>query len=128
MGAVLGFCNDAYIGYFSSEDIAVQEGCNRFEVVDDEYIGEDGVVFFVKLTIDTYFDDVFDIIVITHSGKENIEMMSQLISPDNLMDICKFYVEKLPEEDRAQLSDIVDPAEIICSVELMNGIAYPDEY
>ena len=47
MGAVLGFNNDVYIGYFSSEDIAIQEGCNRFEIVDDEYIGEDGVVFFV---------------------------------------------------------------------------------
>lgn len=100
---VLGYTDYCFVGLFSDKEKASEVGCVEFREVEPEFVQEDSTVFALKVTIETYFGQDIEMIYIGKSMDDNINDMSEVVSKKNLQDVCKYFVDSLPEEDREMI-------------------------
>jgi hypothetical protein len=128
MAAVLGYKGDEFIAYFSDIEIGKEEGCDRFQEIPDNYIGEGGEIFYVKCTVETYFDDTLEFIQLTRSCKENLELFTKFTSKEYIASMIQDYLDTMSDEEKADIGEIIEPEDVIMEISLLNVVSYPDEY
>jgi hypothetical protein len=128
MAAVLGFKDGEYVAYFSCEKYAKEEGCNLLKEIPNEYIGEGGIIFLIKCTVETFFDDTLEYVELTKSCEDSLKRFKDFTSSTFMKQVCDEYLASLTDEEKADIGQYIDPYDVIMEISLMNMVAYPDEY